>query len=766
MAAQVAAVIEAEQAAVAAIEKAFAAEGVKIEPPEVSATPSGASAERAAGTTPMKIDYAKLKLTGHGMPQDSWSLIVCAAAGLLGRQADYEAVYALSANAFAPAIDTGEGCQAWWHMFGRDSGLDILGGRFGLKFEVLKLPEGAYTPQDSREVFDRKASEQRRAAATILRKAMAEGRVLLTTYGWRGQTDHGFVPWCWWGIITEVRDDGTMAGAQLNGRLDNPLDFVDICYAVSPVAVNLSPHEADMLMLKRAVERIRGRKPEPHGAKLCLGLYAMDVWIKQMAEVRYFCPECQERVGRDPGRGGFRCAFSNGQSMQNGSKVAAAYLRKCKGSFNAGAQPHLEAVANHYDRIVELFGPAMTGKGGDNYEAICGDMDKQKAHAGVLGQVKAELAAAADEMEQALAAEGVDVGAIESEVKKPAPPVESSNGAAMIVRTGEATRIQGVPALAWGGKRDNTFAGALAAALSITKRPVSYEDLMGFSGLAFRVRWHAQFCPSSPVGEMPEEIEAIEKVTGWKIQVDVQLGQKNPDMAAFLPKIIASLDAGWPVLAYDKDLNVGVIVGYTGAEKTLLTLNYGQGQAPRRINIAKLGAMQLYPRPTSEPMDEKQATLAALRIAATNWHRGVTNPKGVPQSYAYGKSAMDAWGEALKTVDRLPQKERDALLFLTWWNFQQLVDARTAAAAFCKKHAAVFNGETRKIIERAAGIYAKERDLLDQSFTAKDTFLGPWTGKKPEDWTAAVRDHERQILAEFARLDSDAVVELERVLAP
>ena len=64
-------------------------------------------------------------------------------------------------------------------------------------------------------------------------------------------------------------------------------------------------------------------------------------------------------------------------------------------------------AATQYDRIAALFTPAITGEGGESYEGFIGDLDKLKAHADeVLVPIKAELAAAADDMEEALVAMG------------------------------------------------------------------------------------------------------------------------------------------------------------------------------------------------------------------------------------------------------------------------------------------------------------------------------------------------------------------------
>ena len=65
----------------------------------------------------------------------------------------------------------------------------------------------------------------------------------------------------------------------------------------------------------------------------------------------------------------------------------------------------IAAAAAHYDRMLDLLSPAATDDSGRSYEEFIGDLDKQKEHADmVLVAVKNELAAAAVEIEKALAA--------------------------------------------------------------------------------------------------------------------------------------------------------------------------------------------------------------------------------------------------------------------------------------------------------------------------------------------------------------------------
>ena len=108
--------------------------------------------------------------------------------------------------------------------------------------------------------------------------------------------------------------------------------------------------------------------------------------------------------------------------------------------------------------------------------------------------------------------------------------------------------IEGVPELGWGKNRECTFAGALEATLAVTDRPTGYSDLMGYTGLAFRVRWYRgkigdRWCPSSPVGEFPQEMEAVQNAIGWQFRAEVLLDEETPDMSRFKGDIVASIDA-------------------------------------------------------------------------------------------------------------------------------------------------------------------------------------------------------------------------------
>ena len=689
-----------------------------------------------------QVDMCSLRLRGDGHGQDSFSLTVQAVAAVLGKRVGYERLLALSGNGFAPAYRRDESCTAWWGMYDRDRSMDLVGRAVGLRFRLLpKPPEGIALP------------EARKHAAGQVREAMAAGQVVITDGGWNVFTPSGLNPWCWWGVVTEAEEDGTIQGACLNGRTDNLIEWPYSYWGVSPAEPELSEHEADVQMLRRAVARIRGdRKPFLSGGTV-FGLGGLDLWMQQLEKVP-FCPDCKDKsIG---------CLVETARPTYEDSPHVAGHLRARAEAFSPAARPHLAAAAGHYDRVRALLAPAFTGKGGDHYNQIVNDTKKQKEHAKVVARIKAEMAAASEEITQALAAEGAGAPA-------PAGDAGSANPKAVVKREGGKVWIEGVPPLAW-GKQDCTYAGSMAAALAVTDRPVGYADVMGFSGLAFRVRWWQRndrfpgWCPSTAVGEFPEEIAATARAIGWRLDVvDEMANEANPRMERYASRITASIDAGKPVPAYLPDMNLGVVYGYEEGGKALRMRSYIAGDKPLLQPVEKLGPMLILLWRRTEPLSRRDALVEAMKIAVANWGRPLVRiEKG---GYYYGAEALETWRADLAAYGQWDDKQRASLFFLNWWNFDMLATSREAAGAFLRSHADALTGEARVAVERAAGLYETEYRLIAPVFEKKvNAFLGPWSGKTPKDWTAAVRKREVQFLTMVQRLDEAAIAELAKAL--
>jgi RNA polymerase sigma factor (sigma-70 family) len=312
-------------------------------------------------------DYSRLHLEGDHHRLDSFSLTMQAVARLFGGDVDYETLYGLSTNGFAPDIYPAEPCRSFWRMHGRGQCLDVVAAYLGLNVR----PMGVGTPEAIREAF-------------------ARDEVVVMDRGW--DTDI----YCWWGIITQAPEDGWIRGATQNGQTDTPLDHFGRCWALTAGRPTLTQGQADRAMLERAVARIRADREPFLPGEVIYGLPAMDLWIAQMEK-----PAFQDDSPGDSAANARMCAIYS----YEGAKVTASYLRHRLKSFPEAARPHIEATARCYERIADLLLPFTVWEEGRGYRAFMGDLARQREHADkVLRPVKAETAAAADEIEKAVAA--------------------------------------------------------------------------------------------------------------------------------------------------------------------------------------------------------------------------------------------------------------------------------------------------------------------------------------------------------------------------
>lgn len=233
--------------------------------------------------------------------------------------------------------------------------------------------------------------------------------------------------------------------------------------------------------------------------------------------------------------------------------------------------------------------------------------------------------------------------------------------------------------------------------------------------------------------------------------------------------ILASIDAGKAAAAYvtPQNLNLGVIYGYQDAGKKWLMRDYFAKTGTTTIPIEKLGPMLILAQEFKPTMPRKQASVEALKMGVNHWGRG----RGPTQEhkYLYGKAALEQWAKDLALMDdgaaNLSDKEKGALFFANWWVYSQWADAREAAVKFLAKAADEAGGEAGAVLRKAKQHYDEEAKLLGSIFGKQDAFLGPWSGKKIANWTPDVRKREQEILAEAAKLEATAVVEMEKAAA-
>jgi len=328
--------------------------------------------------------------------------------------------------------------------------------------------------------------------------------------------------------------------------------------------------------------------------------------------------------------------------------------------------------------------------------------------------------------------------------------------------------LENVPALGWGKGKDCTFAGSLEAALAVTEHPYSYADIMGFTALAFRVRWFkgndwTAVCPSCAVGEMNEEIKAASKATGWKIRIMNFDSNDRVGMMKHAPQIIDSIDSGKPVAAYTDQLDLSVIYGYADGGKTLMFRDYNRGDNTL-LPVDKIGWQWHLLGDYKPAMSRDQAVITGLKMAVNNWKRQ-TGPEGW-MAYWYGPEAYKAWRQLLVRYDEVPEGLRPRLFHCNAWNLRTMVDARRAAVRFLESNADLLPQSARDAAMRAAGVYRQMGEFFrTEPFAKRQCFVFPSKTRPLANWTPDIRNREIDLLTEAERYDAAAMTELEKLVA-
>jgi hypothetical protein len=208
---------------------------------------------------------------------------------------------------------------------------------------------------------------------------------------------------------------------------------------------------------------------------------------------------------------------------------------------------------------------------------------------------------------------------------------------------------------------------------------------------------------------------------------------------------------------------MGVIFGFEEEGAVVLMRDYMSDEPVLRLPIARLGPFICFLGRRESPLTPPSALLTGIQIGVENWQRGsVAGDRG---RYWHGRAALLKWREDLLRVDELDATARKLLFFVNWWVFGGLADARAAAHRFLRRNSRHLFGRGLHHLEEAATLFADEARLLRSTLTDKQAFLGPWSNRDYEDWTAATRQQEAAILQRILAMDSDAMGELENVLA-
>jgi hypothetical protein len=323
---------------------------------------------------------------------------------------------------------------------------------------------------------------------------------------------------------------------------------------------------------------------------------------------------------------------------------------------------------------------------------------------------------------------------------------------AILERTMESRIIPNVKPLG----RTNTFIHSLTVALDAMGEPATYDDVMGFSGAAFRLHFHQPvWCPSSPDATCGFDHGApAAKAYGHTLRF-VPMQSDDPSVVAEAKRqILASVDTGRPLLAIDlvAVADWGFVVGYEQNGDVLLCRDYhgdsGNYQRAQKtpwflFAIDERGAVPSHRESALRSLD------IAVELADTPYY----------DKYASGFEAYRTWSNDLldekRFADATPDGFRD-LRHTNAWCYTSLLDARSCAVRYLNSIAGEFDGDARDCLKRAAAVYADVESRLSEGRTN-----APWA-HVPGEWTETMRRAESETLTHAMRLERTAVAWLER----
>lgn len=337
----------------------------------------------------------------------------------------------------------------------------------------------------------------------------------------------------------------------------------------------------------------------------------------------------------------------------------------------------------------------------------------------------------------------------------PSPkPVELQPERTRITRISEqpgSVRLDGLSPLAgFAHGKDCTFIHCLEIVTEGLGRPFGYDELMGVSGMAFRLQFRADRWDvgnSDPlVGE--SNLDLLFGAVGWEYEVRVVRRDQMSEAAALRGQIAQSLDRSVPVLAANiiRPEDWGIVVGYR-ADQQWLCRSYNEGAlSTDTIANGWPTAVVLLNR-RIPPAARQNVLKASIRQAIDLFQRRQSG------RYALGSQAFDAWSRSLRSASDRSYIHPNA------WTYVCLMDARASAARYLRSVSREF-GAQGKHLEAAAIIYEEELRVLREGYRYVPSESSFPDSMPPQE----MRDRQIDTLQRAKSHEEQAIAELERAL--
>jgi len=328
-------------------------------------------------------------------------------------------------------------------------------------------------------------------------------------------------------------------------------------------------------------------------------------------------------------------------------------------------------------------------------------------------------------------------------------------------REGNRVWLDGISGWFCGDKESSVHA-AQEAVMQAVGEDVTYDDLVGVSGLAFRMQVHKEgLCPSSPHSFCGYQcVERSVRALPWVIRIFEAKPEDAEKVKEARQAVVESIDRGVPV-QYGSEED-GIIVGYQkGGEEWICFHPMRDGGTKSFIETQWPWGIAVFPEPKKEVPAARELALGALKQSVEM----ATAEEA--ESYFVGFRAWEAYVQRLEALEQTDDKAREDAMLGNAWIYECLAQYRGVAERYLRGVADAFGAEAADHLLRAADRYESMSNevLRDAENCVVTVAPYSWALKEGQAWTNDMRRGQIRRLEAAVSLEREAIQEIERALA-
>jgi hypothetical protein len=329
------------------------------------------------------------------------------------------------------------------------------------------------------------------------------------------------------------------------------------------------------------------------------------------------------------------------------------------------------------------------------------------------------------------------------------------------IRKEQAGRVwlEGVQGFSFGEKQCSTLA-VQSEILRVLGEQMTYEDLVGGSGLAFRVQMYkASMCPSAPHTMVGFRcVSDAFRPCSFKVCEFGDPKSNDPTVqhriAESRSAVKASIDAGIPVISVAEE--DGLIIGYQKEGQEWLVLNpmHDGGHTPC-VETGLPWCVAIADGRQPNILSPRETAIAAMKQAMAMW-------EGDSERYYVGQKAWQEWITRIDSITQHPETAGDSQ-HANAWMYDSLIAYRRTAANYLRKHAQHFGPSPAQHMRHSADLYDKLTNQILTDSTHSANAVAPYSSKD-HPWTKEQRDDQVRRMREAMAIEAQALGELRKAL--